>query len=273
MRAAQLSQNSCTWLTRTWRYLCYTLSAVAFMGAAPFVQAEGTLTYFIKTHQAEDPDVRLKIVTFHTVEPDPRRSDTSLNPDDHREVRVDIEYPMVMGMSNRVLSRKINGLVHDWLFSSYERKALGAADVDVLVDAVIEGQVLSIIADKERLAHTEMLPETGLEARHFDLSCGRQIIFRELFNEDYHPRLKQVLTRGTHGLRQQQMEIMAANVTDSQSFYIENGMLFIYTGEASSDFSPEWVRIKLSELKGVLNEQHPMVRNAYVTHHWVLDDE
>ena len=270
MRAAQLSHSFCT---RTWRYLCYALSAGAFMGAAPVAQAEGTLTYFIKTHQASDPDVRLKIVTFHTVEPDPQRSDTSLSPDDHREVRVDIEYPIIMGMPNRALSRKINGAVHDWLFSSYEQKALGTADVDVLVDAVIEGQVLSIIADRERLAHTAMRPETRLEARHYDMSGGHQIMFRELFNEDYHPRLKQVLTRGAYGLRQQQMEMMAANVTDNQSFYIENGMLFIYTGEASTDFSPEWVRIKLSDLKGVLNEQHPMVRNAYVTHHWVVNDE
>ena len=272
MRAAQLSHRHRRWSTRAWRYLCYMLGA-GIMSVSPWVHADGTLTYFIKAHQAEESDVKIKIVTFHSVEPDPRRNDTNVSADDHREVRVDIEYPMVMGMPNRAMSRRINSVVHDWLFSGYERKALGSADIDVLVDAVVEGQVLSIIADKERLSHAEMTPETGLETRHYDLGNGHQITFRELFTDDYHPRLKQLLTRGTHGSRQQQMEMTVANITDTQAFYVESGMLFIYIGEASTDFSPEWVRIKLSDLKGVLNEQHPMVRNAYVTHHWVLDDE
>ena len=272
MRAAQLSHSHHRWFTRAWRYLWCVLSA-GMISVSPYAQADGTLTYFIKAHQAEESDVRLKIATFHSVEPDPRRNDTNMSSDDHREVRVDIEYPMVMGMANRVVSRRINSAVHDWLFSGYERKALGSADIDVLVDAVVEGQVFSIIADKERLSHAEMTPETGLETHHYDLTNGHQITFRELFTDDYHARLKQVLTRGTHGSRQQQMEMIAANITDNQSFYIENGMLFIYIGEASSDFSPEWMRIKLSDLKGIVNDQHPMVRNAYVTHHWVLDDE
>lgn len=272
MKAAQLSHSHRRWFTRARRYLWYVLGA-GMMSLAPSALAEGTLTYFIKAHQAEESDVRLKIITFHSVEPDPRRNDASLCPDDHREVRVDIEYPVVMGMANRAMSRRINSVVHDWLFNGYERKALESADIDVLIDAVIEGQVLSIIADKERLAHSEMTPETGLETRHFDLGSGHQITFRELFTEDYHARLKQVLTRGTHGSRQRQMEMMAANVTDNQAFYIESGTLFIYIGEASSDFSPEWIRIKLSDLKGIINELHPMIRNAYVTHHWVLDDE
>lgn len=272
MRAAQLSHRHHRWFTRAWRYLWYLLG-IGMISASPYALADGTLTYFIKAHQAEESDVRLKIVTFHSVEPDPRRNDATIGTDDHREVRVDIEYPMIMGMANRALSRRINSAVHDWLFSGYERKALGSADIDVLVDAVVEGQVLSIIADKERLAHTEMTPDTALETRHYDLSSGHVITFRELFTEDYHPRLKQVLTRGLHGSRQQQMEMVVANFTDNQVFYIENGMLFIYIGEASSDFSPEWIRIKLSDLKGVLNEQHPMVRNAYVTHHWILDEE
>lgn len=272
MKAAQLSHRHHRWFTRVRRSLCYMLGA-GLVSVSPWAMAEGTLTYFIKAHQAEEADVRLKITTFHSVEPDPRRSDSSIKPDDHREVRVDIEYPMIVGMANRAVSRRINTAIHDWLFSGYERKALDSADIDVLVDAVIEGQILSIVADKERLAHSEMVPETGLETHHYDLSTGHRITFRELFTEDYHPRLKQVLMRGVHGSRQQQIEMMVANFTDDQSFYIENGLLFIYIGEASTDFSPEWIRIKLSDLKGIVNEQQPIVRNAYVTHHWVLDDE
>lgn len=272
MRSALLLHRHHRWFTRAWRYL-WCLLGFGMISASSYVLADGTLTYFIKAHQAEEPDVRLKIATFHSVEPDSHRNDTRIGADDHREERVDIEYPMIMGMTNRALSRRINNVVHDWLFSSYERKAPGSADVDVLVDAVIEGQVLSVIADKERLSHAEMVSDTTMETRHYDLSNAHAITFRELFTEDYHPRLKQVLTRGLHGSRKQQIETTVTNFTDNQAFYIENGTLFVYIGEASSDFSPEWVRIKLSDLKGVLNEQNPMVRNAYVTHHWVLDDE
>lgn len=258
--------------TGVWRFLLYTLG-VGLISVSPWVMAEGTLTYFIKAHQADEADVRLNIATFHSVEPDPHSNDSGINANDHREVRVDIEYPVIVGMSNRTVARRINSAIHDWLFNGYERKALGSADIDVLVDAVIEGQILSVVADKERLAHSEMTPETGLETHHYDLVTGHRIIFRELFTQDYHPRLKQVLMRGVNGSRQQQMENVIANFTDDQAFYIENGMLFIYLGEASVDFSPEWVRIKLSDLKGIINEQQPIVRNAYVTHHWMPDDE
>lgn len=270
---AQMSHRTDWWRTCIWRYLRHVLM-ICLLGVSSLALADGTLTYFIKTHQAEESDVRLKVATFHSVEPDPRRNDTNADMiDNHREVRVDIEYPIVIGMHNRAMARRINGMVHDWLFSGYERKIIGSADIDVLVDAVIEGQVLSVIADKERLSHAAMSPDTQIEIRHYDLVTGHQITFHELFTDDYRPRLKQLLAHNTKGSRQQQMEEVVANLDDMQPFYIENGTLFVYIGEAAADFSPEWARVKLSDLKGVLNEQHTMVRNAYVTHHWIMEDE
>ena len=258
------------WRRGLWRYVL----GAYLLGVSSLSLADGTLAYFIKRHQADEPNVRLTIATFHSVEPDPRRNDTSADAiDSHREVRVDIEYPIVVGMFNRTVAHRVNGAIHDWLFNSYERKTIGSADIDVLVDAVIEGQVLSVIADKELLLHAAMSSESQLEIRHYDLSNGHQITFRELFSDDYHPRLKQILTRSLSGVRRQHIEQVVANLDDMQPFYVENGTLFIYIGNASAAFSPEWLRVKLSDLKGVLNEQHQMVRNAYATHHWVMDDE